>query len=230
VSLPAASSGAGGDFGRPHRFFVFEFDGIHDWIGPEAAARFGQPASTYPLTESERQLRDLAYPLIEPPYDRNKWYSILGEYGITRVFLPSWWGFDRTAYAARLFGRPVRSADARYARLNDDIRNDVERIGPFFAAAGQVLDLDRKREQSMTYIPDLSPAERANALCRVNENKLIVAWVYRSLTERAASYRFALERLVVATPSPLAAGADRSLTLLQARIAEMRPQAPVLAW
>jgi hypothetical protein len=39
-----------------------------------------------------------------------------------------------------------------------------------------------------------------------------------SLAERAASYKIALERLVIAAPSPVAVEAERSLTLLQQRI------------
>ncbi len=31
-------------------------------------------------------LRDLAYPLIEPPYERQRWYSVLNEYGFRGIF------------------------------------------------------------------------------------------------------------------------------------------------
>ena len=62
--------------------------------------------------------------------------------------------------------------------------------------------------------------EIANALSRVGENVLIVGWVQRSLLERATAYRFALERLMIAAPSPLAVEAERLITLLQQRIAQ----------
>lgn len=219
---------ANGDFGRLRPSLVH--DDMHAWVGEEAASAYGQPVSSYPLTDDERHLRDLAYPLIEPPYNRNKWYSVLGEYGLTRIFRTDWWAYNRAAYAERLLGNSYRSATTRYMRLNDDIRNDVTRVGPFFATARRVLDLDRKRTQSLAYVSELSPSEHGNALSRVNENKLIVAWVHRSLTERAASYRFALERLVIGTPSQAAVNAERSLTLLQQRIAENRPEPTVLIW
>ena len=45
-------------------------------------ASIGGTVFEFPLTDEERQLRDLAYPLIEPPYDRQRWYSVLGEYGV----------------------------------------------------------------------------------------------------------------------------------------------------
>jgi hypothetical protein len=212
---------ANGDFGRLRPSLVH--DDIHAWMGPATASAYGVPASPHALTDGERKLRDLAYPLIEPPYDRNKWYSVLGEYGFLRALPSSGWDFDRTTYGERLLSTPYRSATTRYAQLIEDIRNDVTRIGPFFATARRVLDLDRKREKSLAFVSALTESERANALSRVGENALIVDWVCRSLTQRAASYRFALERLVIATPSPMAVDAERALTLMQRRIAENRP-------
>ncbi len=43
-------------------------------------------------------------------------------------------------------------------------------------------------------------------------------WVQESLQERAESYRIALERMVIAAPSPVAVEAERALSLLQQRI------------
>ncbi len=195
-------------------------DDIHDWVGRDAARDAGAPISQYPLTDDERLLRDLAYPLIEPPYDRQRWYSVLGEWGVTRAFNPEWWRCDPTAYAARLLAVWVRSETTRYARLIEDIRNDVVRIDPFFTTARRVLDIDRKREKSLSYVSVLRGDEIANALSRVGENVLVVGWVQRSLVERAAAYRFALERLMIVVPSPLAVEAERSITLLLQRAAE----------
>ena len=47
-----------------------------------------------------------------------------------------------------------------------------------------------------------------------------MGWVQRSLAERVAAYRFALERLIIVVPSPLAVEAERSITFLQQRSAE----------
>jgi hypothetical protein len=71
----------------------------------------------------------------------------------------------------------------------------------------------------MQYVADLSPPERISALARIGENSLTIAWVHHSLTERCASYRFALEHLTVAEPEPVAAEAERILTELQQQIA-----------
>jgi hypothetical protein len=37
----------------------------------------------YYVTDDEKKMRDLAYPLIEPPYERQRWYSVLNEYGLS---------------------------------------------------------------------------------------------------------------------------------------------------
>ena len=208
---------AEGDFGRIKSSFVT--DDIHSWVGATAAASAGIPPSRYGLTDEERELRDLAYPLIEAPFDRHRWYSILGEYGLNGIrAMP----FDRTAYARVLMTRGTRSPASRYELLLDDIRSDMVRIGPFFRTAARVSDLDTKRAQSLPYIPDLSEKERANAFSRMAENQLAVAWVQHSLHQRVDAYRFALGRLVVQYPSPMAVEVERTLNRLQLEIGEIR--------
>jgi hypothetical protein len=228
--LLLAGCSANGDFGRIREPLVT--GGIHDWLGAEAASASHAPVSAFRLTDDERLLRDLAYPLIEPPYDRQRWYSILNEYGLTRSFRRDWRHFDRAAYYRHLQDEWFRSPSGQYGKLNEDIRNDVVRMDPFFLIAVRVADLDRKRYQSLAYVSELTPAERDNTLARIGENNLIVSWVVQSLGDRAASYRYALERMVIAVPSPLAVEPDRSLALLQQKIAAYQrpfPPAPTTA-
>ncbi len=206
------------DFGRVRQ--SLRTDDMHAWMGPAVTERYGEPASLFPLTDEERSLRDRAYPLIEPPYERQRWYSVLNEYGITRIFQRDWWYFDVSAYTTALFGDPARSTQTLYYRLIDDIRNDIVRIGPFAANARYVSDMDVKREKSLRYVAGLSPSEIGNTLARVAENSLIARWVNESLMQRVNSYQFALERLVIAAPSPLAAEAERQLQLMRIAIAE----------
>lgn len=216
-SLMLASC-ASGDFGRVRSTFVT--DEMHAWIGAEAAREGGVPPSTLPPTEDERLLRDLAYPLIAPPHERFHWNNLVSQYGETGDVPPDWGRYDETGYERQLLGTPYRSATARYAKLNDDIRSDVERIPQFFAVARRVLDMDQKRLQALPHVSLAARGEKNNARSRVAENTLIVSWVQRSLAKRAAAYRYTLERLVIATPTPMAVEAERSLMLLQSRIEE----------
>jgi hypothetical protein len=210
--LPVVLAGcANGDFGEVQPYLVTE--GIHDWVGRDTVAK----PSTFEYTDDERALRDLAYPLIEPPYNRQRWYSIAGEYGLTRPSLRS----DRIAYANHLMSANFRSPSSRYAQLTEDIRNDSDRIAPFFETAGRVIDMDQKRRKSLAYVEPVIH-EPKNALRRIKENAHVVAIVRTSLAQRADAYRFALERLVVEVPSPQAVEVERSLRYLQAQIAHYR--------
>ena len=206
-----------GDFGRLQQPLVN--DDIHAWVGQEAAAHAGGPVSVNNLTDDERTLRDLAFALIEPSYDRQRWDAVVLEYGQNRVFRHSLWVFDPAAYYAHLVGPFHRSSSARYNQLIDDMRNDIVRIDPFFTVARRVVDIDQRREKSMQLISTLSPPERISASARVGENSLTIAWVHHSLTERCAAYRYALEHLTVAEPMPVAAEAERILNELQQQIA-----------
>jgi hypothetical protein len=64
-----------GDFGRLQQPLVN--DDIHAWVGQEAAVHAGGPVSLNNLTDDERTLRDLAFPLIEAPYDRQRWDAVV---------------------------------------------------------------------------------------------------------------------------------------------------------
>jgi hypothetical protein len=203
----ALSGCSGGDFYRTRQDFLN--DDMHRWVGVEATGSIGLPSSQFQLTDGERKLRDLAYPLIEPPHARPAWKSVFGDYQP----LPAPWRqrvvFDRTTYGRLLIDEPHRSHASRYAQLIDDVRNDLTRFEPFYATAIGVLDLDRKRNASLAHVSELSPRERADAVARMQENSLIVQWVQQCLEQRISSYRWALERLVIQAPDNLASDADR---------------------
>ncbi len=206
---------SGGDFGRTRE--DFRNDDMHRWMGGEVTGSIGMRPSQFQLTDSERQLRDLAYQFVEPPLSRPAWKSVFGDYKP----LASPWRqgaplFDRTAYGRALIDEPHRSDASRYAQLMDDVRDDITRFDPFFTAAARVLDLDRKRSASLAHVSELSPRERADAVARMEENTLIVQWVQQCLEQRISSYHWALERLVIQGPDNIAADADRLIGQLAA--------------
>ncbi len=222
AALTLLAGCANGDFKEVKRYLVR--DDIHDWVARDALIGTNAEVSEFHLTDDERQLRDLAFQLIQPSYDRHQWYSIAGEYGLIERAQRE--RFDRTDYTTRLFGDRYRSATARYARLIDDVRDDATRLPQFFETATRVLDIDSKRRRSLSLISDLSPRERDQALRRINANAAIVSLVRTRLHQRVASYHFALERLVLMTPSPQAAQVELALNSLQAEIARYRFPAP----
>lgn len=212
---------SGGDFGRARD--DVRNDDMHRWIGLEATGSVGRAASNFQLTDEERALRDNAYPLIEPPHSRPAWKSVFGDYQT----IGSPWrqkpAFDPTAYGKLLIDEPHRSHMSRYSQLMDDVRADITQFETFQYTAMKVVELDKKRSASLKYVTALSPAERADAVARMDENTLIMQWVQQCLHRRVASYRWALERLVVHAPDNIAADADRLIGGLEAAASAAGP-------
>lgn len=212
--LPACGTN-NADFGEVRGTYLR--DDMHNWVAYGAYGGQKIPPSGFRLTDDERQLRDLAYPLIEAPYDRQQWYSAWGDYN---EVVPDPRGlYVRAEYANRLLSGRFRSPSAQYARLTEDVRNDITRLPQFFETAARVLDMDEKRRASLAVVADSGPPERENALRRIRENASLVALVRLKLEQRVWSYRYALERLVVATPSPQAADAERSINQMKSQMA-----------
>ena len=205
---------SGGDFGRTRE--DFRNDDMHRWLGAEATGSVGMKASQFQLTDVERQLRDQAFPVIEPPHSRPAWKAVFGDYQVVASPWREKVAFDRTAYGRQLIDEPHRSHASRYSQLIDDVRDDITRFEPFYSTAARVLDLDRKRNASLAHVSQLSPREHADAVARMEENTLIVQWVQQCQERRISSYRWALERLVVQAPDGMAAEADRLLNELAA--------------
>jgi hypothetical protein len=118
-----------------------------------------------------------------------------------------------------LLSTPARSEASSYNRVIEDTTADGGLVRPFVAVACAVADMDGKRQKSLAYVGELSESEIANALGRIYENKLVTAWVHRALHWRLASYRNALERLVISVPSQLAVETERALKRFEAIVA-----------
>lgn len=224
AALSAAGCGLVGDFDRVRPSLATEEANAR--LAREAVARSGQKPSEFPLTDDERQLRDLGRAIIAPPYDRNRWETVfreyvLQEYGLERPSpdKPAV-TFDRAVYWKHLYEDERRSEVSAYAQLIADARNDVIRIEPFFANAARVSDMDRRRAAFLAQAASSNAIERTHARNRHGENTVIVALVCRALGERMSAYSYALDRMVIRAPSPMATEGERALTLLHTRIGQ----------
>jgi len=219
-----------GDFGRPEdSVFVDEFlpwlkDGFDDFTGRHIA--------TIPYTDDERSLRNLAWTILQPLEVKDPSY-----FTVAGVDFAEWWHrwcgephpFDVRSYAEYLVNEPYRSSAARYARLIDDIRADAGRVTPFFSMANRVLEADAVRARSFQYVARF-PADKFDlAHARVIENHGLMDAVYERFRQRIASYRYALEYLLVIVPSPNAVEAERALFSLEERLKRMTSPLPLAA-
>ena len=217
-----------GDFGRPRENILV--DELLPWIKDEVDWLTGQPGSA-PYTDDERALRNLAYAILLPPQlEGPSRFAVLG---VDFVELQRWLletrPFDVRSYGDDLIARPYRSSTARYARLIDDIRADTDRVPPFFSMANRVFAADAVRTKSLQFVSRLAGDKYELALARIAENRTLVDRVYDHFRQRIASYRYALECLIVLTPSPNAVEAERALFVLEDRLKRMTSPAPVAA-
>lgn len=180
----------------------------------DPAVTGGISVSSFNLTDDERHLRDLARGLIAGPNQPSRALFVVSP--------PLNGAAAAERYVHDLVNGPYRSVVARYSRLIDDTRNDMLRLEPFFLVARRVADLDMKRERSLPHVSELSQEEALNAHRRVRENMMLIAEVHRIMIERTQIYRRALERLVIALPSPLAVEAERQRLELERRLAQIR--------
>ena len=201
------------DFDRLRPMLVT--DNIHAWVGASAAQTAGLRSSKLPtdrrrapdarprVSADRTALR--SQPLVQRP--ERIWADPRVQ---ARLVVHRRHGIQQ-----RVDGEALPVAAGRYEKVNDDVRNDVVRIPPFFDVARRVLDIDKRREKALSLVGGLNEYEAGNARSRMAENFLVVAWVQCSLAHRGASYRFALERLVIESPTSMAVEVDRSLKLMQ---------------
>ena len=201
-----------GDFERPAYFSPLH--GAEVDVEYTAAVKKG----AIPLTDDERELRELGNGVFLggtagewPAFVRVPLAVKDPAPGVVAVL-------QAEPYAAYLVKGPFRSSAARYSRLIDDTRSDITRLEGFFPVARRVAFMDVKRQRSLAYLP-VGEKEFVAAKRRMRENAMLIAEVHRSLTERAGIYRFTLERLVIAVPSPMAVDAERIRRDLERRLA-----------
>jgi hypothetical protein len=219
-----------GDYGRPEESPFAR--GFLPWLQGDLPGFTRRTAADAPYTDDELQLRRQAYAILVPPDRRGQSRLTLAGMDFAEL-----WNliadeapvFDVRGYGDRLAARPYRSHAARYAQLIDDVRADMGLAGPFFATAHRVMDADGVRERSFLYVSRASPADIDLGGKRIEENRRLIAEVYRRFRERIASYRYALETLLVLTPSPAAVQAERALYLLEERFAKLTEPAALAA-
>lgn len=212
-----------GDFGRPA---PSAWNSLVATTGTLAADLRHEPASSFPLTDDERVLRDRAWRFLMPSAGRDAFTDVLANLTRTRVLPPTWRFADEAAYHDTLLSEPFRSPVSRYRRLGEDVTADGRLIPPFVATAQRVKEADALRLRSLPYVRTLADDDVRDAAMRVAENRCLIAWVRLETDVRIARYRFALEHLLVEVPTTEAVAAERSIGFLEGRRALLDPLLP----
>jgi len=202
-----------GDFGRPR---TGVWNGLIDTTGSFSVRERGRLLLDSGLTDDEQALRDRAWRFVQPASTFAAFQDAL--FGLASAHATPTWRFDEVgAYYDVLTAEPTRSPVSRYRQLADDATADGRLIPIFVALAARVIDADAARLRSLPFAKTLDDADIRLAAQRVAENRCLIAWVRIETGLRLARYRFALEHLFAAAPSPESVSAERSLAMLAAR-------------
>ena len=206
-----------GDFGRPKPHSTW--NAALSTTGSVAAVPRQEPASPFPFTDDEAELRNRAWRFLVPAHERAWLDRALAELVATRVLPPDAAPVDPAGYHAALAGTDARSPASRYRRLSEDAAADARLLPPLAEAARRVLAADRVRLRALDAAGSIEPDAALGARARVVENRCLLAWVGLGLDGRIRAYRYALEHLTIETPQADAVPAERSLTRLGATLA-----------
>jgi hypothetical protein len=221
-----AGSARAGDLGRADPNFWDELLPKQLYLGPVAPLSFppsGMPHSLYPLTDDETSLREQSFSILQPPQHREVWKTLMASWVQATAFPLDILRADPYAYANVLIGMPFASEAGRYSRLIDDVGSDYLLLGPFMATACRVIDMDARRARSLAHVQGFTEYEINNALARIDENRTLIEGAELVLNDRVWSYRYAVNRLVVAVPSPLAVQAERAAERYAVQVAAIVP-------
>jgi hypothetical protein len=206
-----------GDFGRPQPSVIH--DTLLPSLGKASLRAREEPASFYNLTDHEKILRDRGWRLIVPPHAHDWYGANVAEWQRVGLTPRADMTLKPERYAQYLSSQAFRSSETRYRRIADDAQKDMLSLPDFFAVVDRVARDDTARLEAARAIPDLQPSELKNIYDRISENQFYVAWVKRSLYFRLYAYRYALDRLLIETPSPQAAQVKLTLDQLDSEIA-----------
>jgi hypothetical protein len=201
-----------GDFGR--RPYNTVTGSIMPSAGLVSAWWRGDPASLYPFTDEEIELRERAWRFLMPSHDKANLQHAIAELAYTRI-LPPIPHSGRSHYHLLLMTEDYRSVASRYAKLGSDIEADRLLMVPFSQAAARVCAADRVRILALNDVRDLTHLQREQAVARVAENRMLVDWVRRDMRDKAAAYRYALEQMTISAPTREAIRSEQALIALE---------------
>lgn len=208
-----------GDFGR------IQPSTYTETVNPDAGRLIatlarGEVLSDFNKTDREVSLRERAWPLVLPPHARDWFGDWLVEMQRTRVLPEIDSRYDVKAYYALLRRDPARSSETRWRRLVADMRADAALVGPFWTVAATVKGDDDRRMAAYDSHRDHPPKELTDLYARIDENARVVDWVWRAMRFRLKSYRHAIDRMEVETPTDTLIEVNLAWQALQQAIAD----------
>ena len=216
IALAVAGCAQRGDFGRQEPNIIN--DAFLPVVGYASTWSAGEEVSAFNYTDDELTLRDLGWSLVVPTHAEDWLGRTAAELQRTEIVRRLDLIASPSRYHDLLASRAYRSSDARYARIMDDAAKDMAAIEPYMAYAARVRIADDQRLRAAQALPDIGIGEMRATHGRIAENQRQMAWVKRAMLFRLYAYRYAVDRLMIETPSRDAGLAIRRLDALEAAI------------
>lgn len=211
-----------GDFGRrSDDLFSTTLSRISGSAAPEGKSHEAISSVPFALTDEERDLRNIGWGLVRPP-DRDVPGNAIFELSWWRALPENWYANYRVSYSTALFSLPVASHETRYQRLIAQASLDTSRVPAFRLAAAKVGKADGARRAALGSVH----LDRSLGLLverRIAENIGVIRSVCEALSSRLEAYRYALNRLVIETPSIRAVEAEAAIDALAWEITSCLP-------
>lgn len=188
-----------GDFGRPEPSLFHDFFAAK--AGDQAIKLRTGPVSNLNYTDKELELRDRAWTLVRPAHARDWLGNSIAEGQRSRILPDLDNGLSKERYYRFLRSDQFASSDARYERVRMDLTADRKLLHPYCALAYDIRTIDQERLRAADARVSLKPSQLQNIYARVEENRRLMSWVWRSVKYRALSYDYAIDALELETPS-----------------------------
>lgn len=203
--LPAAACARpAGDLGRADR------NALHDEMLPAIGAVVSR-GSEFNLTDEETEMRDRVWRYLVAPHAYDWFGDVAVEFQRTRIMPISSKPLGTDLYYGWLHSARFASSRVRYTRLEEDVIADVAMLPSAFASICAVVEIDRRRGIAWNQIGGLEAKVGVDAAKRHAENRAAIDWFVRALANRADSYGYALDHLLIETPHANAVGVDARL-------------------
>lgn len=171
-------------------------------VSSDTSAYAEQRYSDYSLTYKEERMRSLGYRLIQPLGVEPRYRDVITSLRYTQAGFTERPLSNGDQYYEYLRQNHERYEEALWNKLIGDIQDDVDSTLRFTAAALRVKEQDARRLEIFS-TRNKSLPDPDDLIARVEENNGFIELVTNALADRISTYRQAVDRAELESPSDL---------------------------
>lgn len=199
-----------GDFGRLEPGVVN--DELLPLVDPNRKGTNGRPLGGMNVTDEEIEMRDRVWRFLAAPYVKDWAWAYSAEIRPAKAG----GGTDKQVgkYYRWLSEQRYASSHVRYNTISQHAGQDIATLPATFEAICTVIEIDRQRGVALEEIDGLDKQVQAKVGQRDRDNGEFIGRFILALNFRHNSYDYALDQLLVETPSSAAVEVDAVLWAL----------------